>query len=331
MKNRTFLIKTSICLAGLFLCLSANASATSNGKYVPAINKTKPNVKKEVRYVPVPLPGQLMRLDKKARKVRLRHLSKNQHRKLVGIAAIKAANKKAERQPNSREYINSIMVFNYMPGALYQIYCAPLSVTDIQLQIGEGVISVAAGDTLRWQVSKTYSGVGAMKEEHLLVKPTEEDLKNSLVITTTKRTYHLMLHSTDKTYMASVEWRYPDDNSFVQRFDSGHTDKIKAIEQGLNLGDLDFDYKIYMVKGKQPTWLPTMIFNDGKKTYVQFPNNMQEAPTLFVGNARRARAANYRVRGDYYIIDKVVQQIQLRSGQQNQVIVQIIRHNGSGS
>ena len=46
---------------------------------------------------------------------------------------------------------------------------------------------------------------------HILVKPTRPDLVTNLVINTDRRTYHLELRSTEKTYMASVSWTYPQD------------------------------------------------------------------------------------------------------------------------
>ena len=247
---------------------------------------------------------------------------------VVGIVAVKAANKRALQRPRSSSYINSIMNFMYMPGALYKIYCAPLSVTDVQFQIGERIVSVAAGDTLRWEVSKTFSGLGQNRVEHLLIKPIESGITNSLVITTTLRTYHLLLHATDHTYMAVVDWNYPRSHGFVQKYrDVSGADQQGFVFKRLSLKNLDFNYKIYMVKGRQPVWLPTTIFSDGKKTYIQFPKNMQEAPTLFLGEKNNIRALNYRVKGNYYIVDNVIQKAQLRLGQHHSQIVQVV-HNG---
>ena len=46
---------------------------------------------------------------------------------------------------------------------------------------------------------------------HVLVKPIAEGLRTNLVITTDRRVYCLELQSTPETYMASVSWRYPQD------------------------------------------------------------------------------------------------------------------------
>ena len=79
-------------------------------------------------------------------------------------------------------------------------------------QAGEQLVGsgpVAAGDTVRWIIGDTESGTGAAKRVHILVKPTRPDLVTNLVINTDRRTYHLELRSTEKTYMASVSWPYP--------------------------------------------------------------------------------------------------------------------------
>lgn len=300
---------SSLLIGSMFLCACQTKDADP-GSYALAVN-SKSGIQ-PTKYVPVPMPGQLMSLKK----------LKNPKR-LVGEAAIEEANKKSLKQPNSGEYINSIMTFDYMPGALYKIYAAPLSVTDIQFQNNEHVVAVGAGDTTRWQVSKTYSGIGANRQEHLLVKPFDEDLTNSLVITTDLRTYHLILQSTVKTYMASVAWRYPDNDNLVTKFDEDAGDSIADVTSGIDINSLNFNYQINVLKGPQPDWCPKMVFNDGSKTYIKFSQQAQDAPTLFIGDSKYSQITNYRVQGNYYIVDKVLYHAQLRGGLESKTIVQI--------
>jgi type IV secretion system protein VirB9 len=300
-----------LAFVSLALCACQNPKVDKgDGPYSLAVNTS--NTPRKVEYVPVPVPGQFM--SKKAKK----------SRRLTGEAAIAAANKKAMKQPNSGEYINSIMTFDYMAGALYQIYCAPLSVTDIQFQNNEHIVAVGAGDTTRWLVTKASSGVGANKQEHLFVKPVDEELTNSLVITTDMRTYHLMLHSTNKTYMASVAWRYPDsDGGILADIDDVSTDG-GDIANTIDVDKLRFSYQYKVIKGSKPDWFPRMVFNDGKKTYIKFSGNMQETPNLLIGAGKNYQVINYRVQGDYYVIDNVVYYAQLWSGEEsNKTIVQI--------
>lgn len=199
-----------------------------------------------------------------------------------------------------------------------------MSVTDIQFQNNEHIVAVGAGDTTRWLVTKASSGVGANKQEHLFVKPVDEELTNSLVITTDMRTYHLMLHSTNKTYMASVAWRYADSESgILANIDDVSTDG-GDIANTIDVDKLRFSYQYKVIKGSKPDWFPRMVFNDGKKTYIKFSGNMQETPNLLVGVGKNYQIINYRVQGDYYVIDNVIYYAQLWSGEENnKTIVQI--------
>lgn len=315
------LLVSALCLFTVSAFASSSASMPSG--YAPAINKTNQHPLVKTEYVPVAMPGQMMPLQKRSTQ---KYPSQYSSRRLTGLSAVKAANLKAKRMPMSSRFINAIMTYDYMPGALFQIYCEPLNVTDLQFQGGEHIISVAAGDTLRWQVSRTFSGSGLKLYEHLLIKPIDSGLTNSLVVTTDQRTYHLQLHSTAGAYMASVNWQYPQSDGFVKMYSQGGTLNSTSFSgNGLSLNKLDFDYKANLLSGKAPSWMPWMVFNDGSKTYVQFPPHMQIAPTLFVGtDPVQARIVNYRVEGNYYIIDQVIESLILRIGQMDPTVVQIV-------
>ena len=104
---------------------------------------------------------------------------------------IVGANAAARIDPVKDGYINAIQVYPYTKGALYQLYAAVNQVTDIALEPGEKLVSVSAGDTVRWVVGDTSSGEGKDAIVHILVKPIGADLETNLVITTDRRTYHL--------------------------------------------------------------------------------------------------------------------------------------------
>src|SRR6185503_12155315 len=172
----------------------------------PAFKAAKrgPDPKPHVQYVevpePLPLPGQLKPVPKKAVKAKDERSPKDR------IAGAQLA---ARIEPAQDGYINAIQVYPYTPGALYQLYAAVNQVTDIALEPGEKLVSVSAGDTVRWVVGDTSSGEGRDAIVHILVKPIGADLDTNLVITTDRRTYHLEMHSSAATYMASVSWTYP--------------------------------------------------------------------------------------------------------------------------
>ena len=124
---------------------------------------------------------------------------------------VSRANAEARIAPTREGYVNAIQVWPFTDGALYQVYAAVGRVTVIALQPGEDLVTVAAGDTVRWIVGDTSSGSGDALRVNVMVKPIRSGLKTNLVITTSRRTYLLELTSTEKTWMASVSWEYPKD------------------------------------------------------------------------------------------------------------------------
>src|SRR5581483_2262067 len=114
------------------------------------------------------------------------------------------ANKAALLEPTATGFVNAVQTYPYDEGALYRLYAAPESVSDITLQVGETLIAVSAGDTVRWVVGNTMSGEGDGAQVHILVKPFAAGLKTNMVITTSRRAYHLALESTPATAMAAI-------------------------------------------------------------------------------------------------------------------------------
>ena len=228
------------------------------------------------------------------------------------------ANAAARVQPTRRGYLNAVQVYPFADGALYQVYAAPGQVTDIALQEGEQLVGsgpVAAGDTVRWIIGDTESGTAAAKKVHILVKPTRPELVTNLVINTDRRTYHLELRSTERTYMASVSWIYPQDELIALRRQNAWADAAAPVETGLDVNNLHFRYAI---DGDNPPWRPLRAFDDGKKVYIAFPRGIAqgEMPPLFIiGPAgKTSELVNYRVRGSHMIVDRLFAAAELRLG-----------------
>ena len=242
---------------------------------------------------------------------------------------VDAANRTATREPTRDGWIDAVQIYPFTPGALYRVYAAPEQVSDIALQPGEELVAVSAGDTVRWVVGDTTSGGSDGKQVHVLVKPFASGLKTNLVITTDRRTYHLALESTERTSMAAVSWNYPQDRLIALKQQNERADATRPIDQGLSLDQLRFRYAI---SGDTPPWRPLRAFDDGSKAYIEFPARIDqgEAPPLFVvGPTGESELVNYRVRGNYYIVDRLFGAAELRLGQNPQRVVRISRTDAS--
>lgn len=244
---------------------------------------------------------------------------------------VEQANAAARIQPRRAGYINAVQVYPFSDGALYQVYAAPGEITDIALQDGEQLVGsgpVAAGDTVRWIIGDTESGAGNTRKTHIMVKPTRADLMTNLVINTDRRTYHLELRSTERTYMASVSWQYPQDELIALRRQNVAAEAAAPVDVGLDLSRLNFRYAI---EGDAAPWRPLRAFDDGRKVYVEFPRGISqgEMPPLFIiGAAGDSQLVNYRVRGNHMIVDRLFAAAELRFGADSQKVVRIVRSDG---
>ena len=233
------------------------------------------------------------------------------------------AAKSADFQSQSNVNGSVVLAFN---SALPTLTAAVLELTDVELQPGEAVTSVNVGDTARWVIAVTNSQEGELQRAHLIIKPLDEGLKTSLVVTTTKRTYHLLLQSSFDRFMHYVTFTYPEDPE-VAALQQKREAEIAALQKTAARSHADAQGKLpkpiapgppvptvaYRIEGDAP-WQPLYAYTDGVKTYIQMPPTMSqtEAPSLLV--LRRGKGlwgddkviVNYRVQHNRYIVDSVI-------------------------
>ncbi|WP_245331101.1 P-type conjugative transfer protein TrbG [Mesorhizobium sophorae] len=335
----TFLIHAvpafrKIAFPALLLCTSALAGCAARQKPpeisyddpVPAVQAVDPPppVKVVELSKPLPLPGQLKPVGKDA---------KPEPEPTDPTARVNLANAAARVQPVRNGFINSMQVYPFVDGALYQVYASPGQITDIALQPGEQLVGsgpVAAGDTVRWIIGDTESGAVEAKQVHILVKPTRAELITNLVINTDRRTYHMELRSTPSTYMASVSWQYPQDQLIALRRQNQQAEAAQPVSTGIDLARVNFRYE---VTGDRAPWRPLRAFDDGKQVFIEFPRGIGqgEMPPLFVVGPEgdTSDLVNYRVRGNYLIVDRLFAAAELRFGAgKNQKRVRVSRTDG---
>ncbi len=319
-----------LALASLTLsaCSSTLAAPpfSSDAVAIPAVLEKEPKKPVKVIAIPkvLPMPGQLKPISgKKDWRENTEPAEPTQR--------VNQANAAARVEPVKHGFVNAVQVYPFSSGALYQVYTAPGQLTDIALQEGEQLVGagpVAAGDTVRWIVGDTESGSGASKKIHILIKPTRPDLITNLVINTDRRTYLIELRSKPSTYMASVSWLYAQDELIALRKENAAREALLPVENGIDVSNLQFRYEI---TGDAPAWRPLTAFDDGSKVYIEMPKALPqgEAPPLFViGPEGEGQLVNYRVRKNYYIVDRLFAAAELRLGGRSQQTVRITRNDG---
>ncbi|NDC60109.1 MAG: P-type conjugative transfer protein TrbG, partial [Alphaproteobacteria bacterium] len=82
-----------------------------------------------------------------------------------------------------------------------------------------------------------------------------------------------------------------------------------------------------------PPWTPVRVFDDGLKTWIEFPADIaaSDMPPLFVRTGEGAELVNYRVQRNRYIVDRVFDVAELRLGRVDPVVVRIERRRPSNA
>lgn len=241
------------------------------------------------------------------------------------VARVENANAAARVQPRREGYYNSIQIYPWSDGALYQVYAAPGQITNIALEPGEnltGAGPIAAGDTTRWIIGDTESGSGTTRRVHILVKPTRPDITTNLVVTTDRRVYMIELRSGEKPYMPAVSWAYPQPRG-------GQRQTVAATPVTPALAARNYRYGL---TGGNPPWKPVSVYDDGRHVYVEFPRGIVqgEMPPIFViGADGEAQLVNSRIHQHILIVDRLFGAAELRlGGGDRQQVVRIVRTDG---
>lgn len=217
------------------------------------------------------------------------------------------------------------------------IVCAPLKLCDIALEPGELVNDVKVGDQARWVLSGAVVGTNENRVEHIIIKPKQAGLENTLFIATSKRGYLINLSSHASDNMGKVGFVYNDSAGSFNGNLSGNTgdgnSALSALQEGRDVtGDtlieqdiitdrdilgtnLNFNYK---VSGDSVAWKPVRVYDDGIKTFIDFDIKRirgRELPALMIYDTNALGALiNYRVQRGRYIVDGLFDQAGLVLG-----------------
>ena len=196
------------------------------------------------------------------------------------------------------------------------VICSPLHLCEISLQAGETVRDVLVGDSVRWQIEAATSGSVQGQRVHLVVKPADTGLATSMVVTTSRRTYHIALSSEARDYMARVAFSYPDEIRQDIAIANQRREASMIAGAVVPAEALNFDFAI----SGSARWKPTRVYSDGTKTYIQFPDHLAsgDAPVLFVQSGAQHQIVNYRLKNAMMIVDYLIDQAVLLSGVGNQ-------------
>ena len=214
---------------------------------------------------------------------------------------------------------------------------APLRASIIELQEGEAVLGVVAGDTERFAIEQTQTGP-AGTVPLVVVKPLAYDVTTNLVISTDRRVYHVTLDSApaprqrrrgrrasedpnpQPRYARHVRFYYPDDALAASAAEAAARVAARPPEPSLtdlaSLDDLSFDYTV--AGDREARGLVARVFDDGVHTYVQLdPAQLRggTVPVLYVqGPSGDREVLNYAYNEGTYVADRTADVFELVLG-----------------
>lgn len=208
------------------------------------------------------------------------------------------------------------------PFGVYQpvLTCTVLRACIVELQAGEALISLIAGDDQRWLIHHTATGTGA-ETAIVSVKPIDHNITTNLIISTDRRVYHITLDSPpystkrnaynpQQQYTRHIRFYYPAEHKFEPVSAGEPADPPAA----LSLKKLNHHYTWRAEKGFP--WVPPAVFDDGERVYIRIPAHAysEDQPLLSIGTRGSERVADYIIRDGYFIVDGLFEEARLITG-----------------
>ncbi|MCD6040272.1 MAG: virB9 2 [Gammaproteobacteria bacterium] len=198
-------------------------------------------------------------------------------------------------------------VVAFEPNQIYAVKTHYLVSTDIIL--GEDEIvqpqDVHLGDASAWDI--------AVSRNHLYLKAKKLDAKGNLSVLSNRYAYHFILSATDEDQDRSesiffLKFVYPN---------RGHDEKRLALEMVSLPPDLCQNAAHYNLQYSftgNPEQAPLCACDDGLFTYFKF-KKQSDLPAIFsVLPDRREEVVNYRMEGDYMVVERTAKVFTLRNG-----------------
>jgi type IV secretion system protein VirB9 len=221
------------------------------------------------------------------------------------------------QQPGEKPPTPTEQVLEFAPGTTFALTVSVGAPLDIVLQRGEQVRNIIGGDrapvepnqTTRWEIKEGADGQGETFRQHIFLTATTPGLTTGLIVTTTARTYYLTCKSVGKSAIRTVRWRYPVDPE---------ASKPTPKEPGLLPDPVQpTHYHVgYELVGTKPSWNPRQVVDDGKKTYIIYPEVtlFETVPMVRLIGPNGPQLVNARQFLNVVIVDQLVPKAELRVG-----------------
>ena len=218
-------------------------------------------------------------------------------------------------------------VYTYGEFKQFEINTRVGYITDVQLRPNEVLQKIATGNSTQWSVDQDI--VGGI--QHVYIKPLASDLRTNFIINTDKRSYRLLINSTNQTEYSeySVAFIFPkeDKADYLEKQEQLRLQKVaeEQKEKALANRALYINYKVKENHNVPLEFLPKSVFDDGIKTFIELPANVQDNfPTVYSYDKfqkKKIQLVNYRLKGNVLEIDKIMPAIKLVFNQNSYLMI----------
>lgn len=224
--------------------------------------------------------------------------------------------------PTYSDYVTNVYTYNQYKQ--FEINTKVGYITDIQLRPNEVLQKIAAGNSTQWSVD--HDIVGGI--QHVYIKPLASNLKTNFVINTDKRSYRLLVNSSNEVeYSIAFIFPIEDEADYKNEQSRLLLEKTKqeSKEKELANRSLSINYKVKQNKNVAKEFLPKSVFDDGVKTYIELPSNVQDNfPTVYSFDKhekKKIQLVNYRLKGNILEVDKVMSALKLVFNQNSYLVI----------
>lgn len=229
----------------------------------------------------------------------------------LSVYSVCSAELKAVYTQDDAYPVASKLSYDYFEGSIYTVNTQIGHVTDITLHPGDNLIGVIGGDTKQWSIDKARVN----DTTHVYIKPLVENISTDIIINSDKRSYHLLVNS-NSTYNPIIEFEFINErykkialtSVYKDRKEKEYLDIFTEKKNGqLVRKKINSSYEVKPNKSMDEKLLPKKVFDDGVRTYIQMPQtNQYDLPVLYtVDDRKKLSLVNYRVKGKYYIADRI--------------------------
>ncbi len=207
-----------------------------------------------------------------------------------------------------------VFVYNPMDIYVYTGYFKYAS--SIDFEQNESIDQVVVGDPTGWQIKSAGN--------RMFLKPVQPDATTNMTVYTDKRIYYFELYAAeaeglrDEQLTFLTKFAYPDASDpeegafrqYASFSDEMDQDDIRIEEEPERY---NFNYSL---TGSQRI-APLKVFDDGEFTYMEFNKVNADIPAIFMVYPEGDETIiNYRMTGDFIVIERVASQFTLRHGKE---------------